>query len=631
MPIRNQPTSLGGLPIQIDYTARDYEAIRNELLTLATQLSPEWTDRQPGDIGVTLLEAVSYVTDILSYQLDRVQNESYLATAQTRESVVNILRLIGYELKPATPATVNMVIVTNQNNVTLPATFRVFTDSTEQVASLEYRLSQPVTLATAGIHCVSSDSTAVQRLEGIPPTSTNPNLVFTAGQRVTDNQFSDGTANQVFLLSQSPVCVDAEGITILVGGNTTYEGRTSFLGTDPNDEVFIYKFLSTEEAIVIFGDGVNGKIPPNTQSIEINYRIDGGEETNRAGARTINQFDSVNGVVRVFNVNQPSGGADPEDIISAKKNAPLSLRALDRCVTLEDFETMAKLTPNVGIRTARAVQGSGPLEVEVYVATEGDNPIPTGEWYSELQNGHGDIGVVGRWLNQKKPVPTKLFVYAPTQVKPYFEATIYVHQNLRRDTVKSDVDLALQGLFNQITSDFGEGIPLSAILQTVENTRGVDYVTATAFHRLPSMHWLSGDRQAFDEATFTLSGLNTQTLKQDYRIEWMSSTQYRLRAIGKGFIRDVDGQVVEYNQGASASVSFFNDENNQTLATREVQFTLSVSTGANTPNEGDVWEFSVDNYLGNIEAKPHELIASPTQDDFTLNSAEIVLNFEGGI
>jgi hypothetical protein len=441
MPLRNQPKSLGGLPIQIDYTARDYEGIRNELLNLANQLTPEWTDRQPGDIGVTLIEAVSYVADILSYQLDRVQNESYLATAQTRESVVNLLRLIGYELKPASPATVNMVIETNQPNVTLPQGFTVYTDSTDQLDSLEYRLDQSVTLANPGIHCVPSEATKVQRIEGVVPNG-NADLIFTAGERVTDIFTSNGTADQVYLLTQSPVCIDSLGIEVDVGG-VTYEGKTSFLGADPTDNVFVYKFLSTQEVIITFGDGVNGSIPPINDTITVTYRIDGGEETNRAGVNSIDNFDNINGVVRVYNAYQPSGGADPESLATAKKNGPLSLRALDRCVTLEDFETMAKLTPSVGIRTARAVQGESPLEVVVYVATEGDNPIPSGKWYSELQNGYGDIGVVGRYLNGKKPVPTRLSIYAPTAVNPYFEATVYVHHNLRRDTVKADVDIAL--------------------------------------------------------------------------------------------------------------------------------------------------------------------------------------------
>lgn len=629
MPLRNQPKSLGGLPIQIDYTARDYEGIRNELLNLANQLTPEWTDRQPGDIGVTLIEAVSYVADILSYQLDRVQNESYLATAQTRESVVNLLRLIGYELKPASPATVNMVIETNQPEVTLPQGFTVYTDSTDQLDSLEYRLDQEVTLVNAGIHCVPSEATKVQRIEGVVPIQ-NADLIFTAGERVTDFFTSNGTADQVYLLTQSPVCIDSLGIEVDVGG-VTYEGRTSFLGTDPTDNVFVYKFLSTEEVIITFGDGVNGSIPLINDTITVTYRIDGGEETNRAGVNSIDNFDNINGVVRVYNAYQPSGGADPESLATAKKNGPLSLRALDRCVTLEDFETMAKLTPSVGIRTARAVQGESPLEVVVYVATEGDNPIPSGKWYSELQNGYGDIGAVGRYLNGKKPVPTRLSIYAPTAVNPYFEATVYVHHNLRRDTVKADVDIALQSLFNQITNDFGDGIPLSAILQAIENARGVDYVNASAFHRLPVMRWVQGSRDSFDASELIITGLNAQTINQKYRIEWINSSRYRLRALPRGLIVDSNGLVEEFSEGASNRISFFNAGDLDTQAIEEYQFSIAVNTGVDTPSLGDVWEFSVDAYLGNIESEPHEIVVSPVQNDGRLDPTQIVLNYEGGI
>jgi len=630
MPLRNQPKSLGGLPIQIDYTARDYEGIRNELLNLATQLTPEWTDRQPGDIGVTLIEAVSYIADILSYQLDRVQNESYLATAQTRESVVNILRLIGYELKPASPATVNMVIETSQNNVILDANFKVFTDSTEQLDSLEYTLSQPVTLATPGIYCVGSEAARVQRIEGVVPT-VKDELIFTAGRRVQETFSSNGTASQTFLLGQSPVCIDSEGITVNVGG-VTYEGRTSFLGTESTDNVFIYKFLSTEEAIIIFGDGINGSIPPDNVQITVSYRIEGGEETNRAGVNTIDNFENVAGVVRVFNISQPSGGADPESLATAKKNAPLSLRALDRCVTLEDFESMAKQTPGVGIRTARAVKGDSPLEVELYVATEGANPVPSGEWFPELQNGYGDIGAVGRFLNTKKPVPTRLSIYAPTAVNPFFQATVYVHHNLRSDTVKADVDIALQSLFNQITDDFGEGIPLSAILQTIENSRGVDYVNAEAFHRLPEMRWLQGNRDSFDGAGLTIDGLNEQTIRQKYQIEWLNQSTYHLRAIDKDIlVKDLNGVVNTFNEGAVSLVSFFNDNQLDTEPNQEEQFSIKIDAGTNTPALGDIWEFSVDDYLGNIESEPHEIVVSPIGNDGRLNSDQIVLTYEGGI
>ena len=51
-----------------------------------------------------LLELFAHIGDILSYYQDRVANESFLGTARTRRSVIEHLRLIGYELGTAAPA-----------------------------------------------------------------------------------------------------------------------------------------------------------------------------------------------------------------------------------------------------------------------------------------------------------------------------------------------------------------------------------------------------------------------------------------------------------------------------------------------------------------------------------------------
>lgn len=633
MPLRNPTTSLGGLPIQIDYTARDYEAIRAELFKLARTLTPEWTDREPSDIGVTLIEAMSYVSDILSYQLDRVQNESYLASAQTREAVVNTLRLIGYELSPATPATVAMVIRTNLDDVTLPQGFTVSTEATNQLDALEYQLNEDVQLGVAGLYCVSYEQSKVTRVFG-EPSAIDDRLIFTAGQLVTEGiGVSNGNPDQVFLLPSSPVCLGVEGaesIRISINGDL-YEARTSFIGTEPTDNVFTYRFLDTQEVLIKFGDGVNGRVPPVNGVILATYRIEGGEETNRAGVGSITQHDVVPGVVEVYNVNQPSGGSDPEDINTAKKRGPLTLRALDRCITLEDFETMALLTPGRGIRTARAVQGDSPLEVEVYVASQGDNPIPDGRWYQSLQNGYGTIGAVGRWLNSKKPIPTRLSILKPTAVNPYVEATIHVYPNLLRQTVEFDVDQALQVLFNQITEDFGEDIPMSAVIQSIENTRGVDYVNLTAFHRIPRIRFIEGNEDAFDGAVFSITDMSSQMKRQTYHIIWLNNDSYQLQRVGGQRVSDQNGVVETYAAGASYLISSYNDNPEENEPSQEYQFNISVSTGLVTPGAGDMWEFSVDNYLGNIEASAHEIVVAPLQNDGRLNSSQFNLTYQGGI
>ena len=55
-----------------------------------------------------LLELFAHIGDILSYYQDRVANESFLGTARTRRSVIEHLRLIGYQLGTAAPAATSL-------------------------------------------------------------------------------------------------------------------------------------------------------------------------------------------------------------------------------------------------------------------------------------------------------------------------------------------------------------------------------------------------------------------------------------------------------------------------------------------------------------------------------------------
>ena len=51
------------------------------------------------DFGNVLLQLFAHMGDILSYYQDRVANESFLGTARTRRSVIEHLRLIGYQAR----------------------------------------------------------------------------------------------------------------------------------------------------------------------------------------------------------------------------------------------------------------------------------------------------------------------------------------------------------------------------------------------------------------------------------------------------------------------------------------------------------------------------------------------------
>lgn len=59
-----------------------------------------WTHRAPDDPGIALLEAAAVVGDILTFYQELYANEAYLRTALWRESIGDLVRLLGYRLAP---------------------------------------------------------------------------------------------------------------------------------------------------------------------------------------------------------------------------------------------------------------------------------------------------------------------------------------------------------------------------------------------------------------------------------------------------------------------------------------------------------------------------------------------------
>ena len=60
--------------------------------------------REGDDFTIALLDAWAVVADILTFYQERIATESYLRTATERQSVINLARLIGYELRPGVAA-----------------------------------------------------------------------------------------------------------------------------------------------------------------------------------------------------------------------------------------------------------------------------------------------------------------------------------------------------------------------------------------------------------------------------------------------------------------------------------------------------------------------------------------------
>ena len=107
-PTLGDDAPLPGPAPDLDYLAKDYASFRRLLLDLAPQLNPRFTERNPADLGVALVELLAYAGDRLSYFQDAVANEAFLETARKRVSLRRLARLVDYRVHEGSNAATHL-------------------------------------------------------------------------------------------------------------------------------------------------------------------------------------------------------------------------------------------------------------------------------------------------------------------------------------------------------------------------------------------------------------------------------------------------------------------------------------------------------------------------------------------
>src|SRR5262245_60838048 len=275
----------------IDYMARDYDSILQAMRTQIPEKLPEWTDFQsPADFGNVLLQLFAHMGDILSYYQDRVANESFLGTAQQRSSVIQHLRLIGYRLSTAAPASTLLTLTvpaacTDVITIQQGDAFATKSQKNKPAVRFEYTPAQALIINCASLPIDSATNRKV--FAGIP---------VEEGRLVRDEILgtSDGTPNQTFALAHSGLILRALGqgqaiskdivlITQVQAGTPqewTLQDSLAFSREGQRD--FVLEIADDDRATVLFGDGAFGAIPPGGATIKATYRVGGGPQGNVA-------------------------------------------------------------------------------------------------------------------------------------------------------------------------------------------------------------------------------------------------------------------------------------------------------------------------------------------------------------
>jgi hypothetical protein len=282
-----------------------------------------------------LLDILSYNTHYMAYLANMSTNELYLDSADIRNNIVSLAKMLGYTPNsPRAPrASINIVVNDGTGTSITMAKGTTF-DSKVNDVSYQYVTNEDITTTPIdGIFTFSN----VTIYEG-----TLVKFKYTVDETDVDQKFVIPNANADTSTLKVSVQNSANDTTL-----SAYTLSSGYTGVDASSKVYFIQEQRDGKFEVYFGDGVTGKKLENGNVVILEYVVTNKTDSN--GANVFGLQGSVGGFtdVTITTNSSSQGGSEAEDNESVKFNAPLNFAAQDRAVTTTDYETLVKnIYPN---------------------------------------------------------------------------------------------------------------------------------------------------------------------------------------------------------------------------------------------------------------------------------------------
>lgn len=451
-----------------DFASRDYENIRRELLNRAALVAPEWTDRDPSDFGVLLVDLWAYMGDVLHYYIDRAAGEAFISTATQRESLLALANLFDYVpfSRRASRATLT-ISNTLDEDYTLPAN-TVFV-GTSELGNLTFFSNEETIL-------LSGQNTTVFVTEG-----------SVVEEEVLTNA-SSGSPGQRYVLSKLnavptsvQVFVYEDGVTPtpwnLVQDVALAATKSSTYSTSVNAD---------NETQVLFGSALSGRVPPTNAKITATYYTTSGTEGNIPQNKITSFRNFQPAGISVVSSSAATGGSSGESIDSIKTSLKATIRSQDRAVTINDFIDLAlRITGVYNATVSYTPSPSGGGSVTIY-------GIPYISDYPSYSSSVVSVSsaVQEQIIKNIQPLAmlgvTVVSATSITLVPKNIVATVFVDDSYVAGSVKRAVEDALNFMFDLGSLKFGEDLRLGDVYKTIHDIEGVLYANVTISGGSPS-------------------------------------------------------------------------------------------------------------------------------------------------
>jgi uncharacterized phage protein gp47/JayE len=291
----------------------------------------------------------------------------------------------------------------------------------------------------------------------------------------------DGSkAHQSFTLKKPPLTFvaapTATGIasTLHVSvNNVAWQEVDTLYGLNSRDQNYTVRLDDDGTPTISFGEPA-ARLKSGQQNVRATYRSQIGLAGNVAAGSITTLMSRPPGLRGVTNPLPATGGANPQRLSAARKNAPLTVLTLERVVSVADYENFARAFAGVGKAQAIAVwSGETHLVYLTVAASDGTSVKTGGSLYTTLVNAINNL---------KDPVQT--FRVAGFQSLAFnLTAALLVDKvNHTLAGVTAAVTSALRAAFSFSARSFAEAVTEAEIVTLIQSVPGVRACTLSQLY-----------------------------------------------------------------------------------------------------------------------------------------------------
>jgi hypothetical protein len=548
-------------------TARDYDALVDELERYLPQFLPEIRDTGYNSVGRRYLRLFAGLVDDANFFIDDRFLERWLATCREMTSAIRSAREMGYERQGAS-GTRTTLTCTLLSGVAGPGGQDI--DQWQEFASSSppatFLATQAATIAEGG-------------------TSTTVPVV--QGKRRTDVVLgtSDGESGQEYDVPAKRV--ELELVVVRVGA-VSWTRKANLAGSGPLDRHYWLEYNEADQAVARFGDGITGRIPFAGSTITADYVFSKGKGGRVPAGEIQRVVGALASLVACTNIAGASGGSDGDSLADIKRKAPAIHDTQWRLVHESDAEALGLLV--AGVAQLKSVASGSVLSV--YVLPEG-GAVASQALLDSVQAQLTSRRLFGGVVRTYSRTTAELLITAQVILESRSWGKTTARSSILAKLTSLDTDAP--GLFHFSRVKMGPtNSPLTSIAAAMELADGVLEVDILRLTRRPSV------TQSNVAAPGIVGGVQVLGAASSgiWVITALTSTRFQIAK--SGAVDQLEGQV---------GVSW-------TSTLSEVTLVLGSQTDSLTP--GDTWTFAVSPYRGNVVLQAGEVP--------TLRESDLVLD-----